>query len=686
MSKTQVRLLRQLAELLGIKTSYRDAEGHYRKAKPESLLAALKAHGAPMAGMADVPEALRDRRQEQYRCLSEPVVVAWDGKPCHIELHLTTGQAQALIECRLELKNSDVWQWTCDLHQLPVQQTAEVEGIKYIIKKISLPTNIPWGYHQCHLHLLNSVYHIMVISAPIQAYLPPHEQLKRNWGVFLPLYALRSKNSWAAGDISDLKILLNWVQKLGGGFVGTLPLLAAFLDQPFEPSPYSPASRLFWNEFYLNILGIPELQHCPDAQNLLHSSEFQQEITALRSTHLVDYRQGIAAKRRVLDLLASCCYNNKSQRLKELQSWTLKNNIVKDYARFRAVMERQHSGWTKWPQRLQNGDIREGDYDPQDERYHLYVQWLAHQQFHALADNARKNGAGLYLDLPLGVHSDGFDVWREHASFALDVSCGAPPDGLNANGQDWDFSPLHPDMIRAQNYHYFIACLSHHLRHASILRLDHVMGLHRLFWIPRGLPARDGVYVKYRAQELYAILTLESHRHRTLLVGEDLGTVPSEVRAAMARHKIYRMYIMPFEMHRIARRGPNLPPARSLASMNTHDMPPFKTQWRKEPQHRRQGLCLYLYDKGLLPKPVINTRAVLEACLSHLAACRARIVMVNLEDLWLEDEPQNVPGTKNEYPNWRRKARYDFETFSQMPEVLHTLHSIDGLRKRRTRI
>lgn len=679
MQETQIRLLHRLAGLYGIQTVYRDAAGKRREAAPHQLLAALRALGAPVENTGDVPGALRERRQKLWRRCCEPVAVAWEGRPAHVELRVPANQAETPVDCRLELEDGETRQWTRRPDRLPAVRAAAVEGVDYVAKQLDLPAGLPPGYHRCTFTVQGAVYHTLLIIAPQQAYLPPAEATGRKWGVFLPLYALRSGRSWAAGDIADLELLLRWVQGLGGDMVGTLPLLAAFLDEPFDPSPYAPASRLFWNEFYLAVDHVPELRHCPEARGLLNSPAFQAEIAALRGAPVVDYRRGMAVKRRILEMLARCCYEAVPGRRAELERWAAENPAVLDYARFRAVVEQRRAGWQKWPDRMQNGELRKGDYDPGAARYHLYVQWLAAEQFQTLAALAREHGSGLYLDLPLGVHIAGYDVWRERAAFATNASTGAPPDPLNTAGQDWEFAPMHPERIRERHYRYFISCLRHHLRHAGVLRLDHVMGLHRLYWIPKGLTAREGVYVRYHAEEFYAILTLESHRHKTLLVGEDLGTVPGEVRTAMARHKIYRMYILPFEMKRVPRRGFNPVPARSLAALNTHDMPPFKAQWQNEDNARRSGILSTLHKKGRLKAPAGDTGTVLRACLKHLAAGRARIIMINLEDLWLEEKPQNMPGTKNEH-NWRRKAAVDFEVFSRMPGVLRTLRSVDKLR------
>jgi 4-alpha-glucanotransferase len=327
-----------------------------------------------------------------------------------------------------------------------------------------------------------------------------------------------------------------------------------------------------------------------------------------------------------------------------------------------------------------------------------------HGQLRSLAEKAGISGPGLYLDLPLGVHSDSYDVWRERASFAVGVSGGAPPDTFFTKGQEWGFPPLQPEAIRADGYAYLRRCLHHHMQYAGLLRIDHVMGLHRLYWVPQGLGPLHGVYVRYPAEELYAVYCLESVRHQTILVGEDLGTVPDSVRPAMARHDVHRLYVGQFEL----RNDPNqpiMPPAPgAVASMNTHDLPTFAAFWRC--LDLEDGRNLGLYDDGVVRHEAYRRRQqlglllewlrrvgllqgnsdeanVLRACLCFLAGGPASAVMVSAEDLWQATDPQNVPGTWRERPNWQRRAAVALEHFDEMPELVATLRALNDAVRRK---
>jgi 4-alpha-glucanotransferase len=663
----------------------------------------LQALGASIEHISDAPAAIRQRRQQLWQRPAEPVTVAWEESGA-LELRIPESRAKGSLECCLQLETGETRKWTSALASLPVQQRAKVEGRQYTVRQILLE-QLPEGYHHLELEIDGCSAKTLVISAPKRAFLPRNGATEKPWAISLPLHALRSQRSWGAGDFWDLGILLEWVVEQGGGVVSTLPFLAAFLDEPFEPSPYMPASRLFWNEFFLDIESIGELSVSSTAQTLLSNPEFRQELDALRSAALVDYRRGMTLKRRVLAELAATLMSHGGERLAAFQGFVRSHPFLQDYAAFRATGERLHSAWPAWPGRQRQGELEEGDYDENVRLYHLYVQWLAHEQLQAFAEKARASGSGLYLDLPLGVHPDSFDVWRERRSFAFGVSGGAPPDSFFTKGQNWGFRPLHPERVREQGYRYFISCVRHHLAYANILRIDHVMGLHRLFWIPQGMKAVEGVYVRHRPEEFYAILAVESHRSQSLIVGEDLGTVPPSVRPAMTRHGIHRTYVAQFELKSKARNALSPPSAISLAGMNTHDMPTFAGFWagldiqdriemelldevgarveRERREKLKEALVAFLQRAGWLKQANSDLRSILTAALAFLGQSRTRVVVVNLEDLWGEKYPQNVPGTGAERPNWRRKARYAFEEFCQADTVLDTLRAVNGARRRR---
>ncbi len=698
--------LHELAYLYGVQTAYYSVLHQRRPTSVDALLIILKALGAPLERLEDVPSALRARRKELWQRPLEPVTVVWNGNLSSLSLRLPASLAEVALTCHLTLENGECREQSYLARDLKTLEIAELEGMKYEVKELRWKGILPLGYHRLSVQVNGETAETLVISAPSRFYHLPEAEAYRKWGVFIPLYALTRGKGWGSGDLSDLQALVSWVGEMGGNIVGMLPMLASFLDDTTDPSPYIPASRLLWNEFYLDIMSVPELGSCPKARALFDSASFQKEIEALRSASQVDYHRIMIKKRQILEELCRCLFAVPSKRRDALLRFIKTNPVVEDYACFRAARERHGPSWKAWPRPLSNGVIKEGDYDEGTKRYYLYSQWLIQEQMNSLLKTAQSGNVTLYLDLPLGIHPEGYDVWRERDAFISGISAGAPPDAVFSKGQNWGFPPLHPERIRNQGYRYFIAYLRHHLRSTGVLRIDHVMGLHRLFCIPKGMAASEGTYVRYHPDELYAILSLESHRSRTVIVGEDLGTVPHYVRPAMKKHGVYRMYVLHYELAS-ADKGKILKPVPgdSIASLNTHDMFPFAAVWngtdieqraalgllgrvaanreRRLWEEKKRALVRLLQAKGFLDRTPASAEEVLKACLAFLSTSDAGMVLVNMEDLWLETRPQNIPTTTDDiYPNWRHKARYRLDELCQMPRVVATLRMVDRIRRR----
>ncbi|MBI4199340.1 MAG: 4-alpha-glucanotransferase [Chloroflexi bacterium] len=700
-------LLRQLCRLYGVQATYQDVADRTRQPDPSALLAVLSGLGAPVASLKDVAPAVRERTQALWKRPLDPVAVSWDHRAPHLAVRLPCPTVP--IAGHLDLESGERLSWEWRPSDLPVLETAEVEGTRYAVRRLPLPGRLPFGYHQFTLELPGVQSQALIIAAPRRAHIPPGALGERPWGVFLPLYALVTHRSWGSGSLADMEALADWAASLGARAVATLPLLPTFLDDPLDPSPYTPVSRLLWSELYLDVDRLPELPLCRAAQALLTSPPWQAERAALGQLRMVDYRRQMALKRQVLAELARCFFADTAKEpapTAALDRFLETHPHVEEYARFQATRERRRSSWRTWPEALRRGALPTGSYDEDARRYHLYAQWRTHQQMDALRERAKAQGVALYLDLPLGVHPDGYDAWRYQGLFVEGVSTGAPPDAFFPRGQAWGFRPFHPEKVREEGYRYYRACLQHHLRYAGILRIDHVMGVHRLFWVPLGLEPRQGVYVHYRPQEFYAILSLESQRSQAILVGEDLGTIPRALRPSMKRHGLWRSYVAQFELLPDPQEALRPAPADAVASLNTHDTPTFAGFWRgvdirdrrqlglldgagaRAERQRRQELRRALMEHFRSTGHIQgrgSLQAIVRECLGFLGRGPASLVLVNLEDLWLEPEPQNVPGTWDERPNWRRKARYSLETFTRMPSVAETLREVNRLRREGTR-
>lgn len=698
------KALTSLARAYGVQAAYTDATGRRRVASPDSVLATLRLLGAPVARPADAPRALREHSRSLWRRVAEPVVVVWEGNDGVAKLRLPRRGLPARIIGRCSLENGDERRVEVRARDLPVLDEKKVDGD--VIVQLALPLGDGWphGYHRLTVEAGRLSAECVVIATPVKAY-DGNVRDEPGWGVFLPLYALGSERSWGAGHYADLARLVDWTAGLGGRCVGTLPLLPTFLDVPFEPSPYMPVSRLHWSDFHLAVERIPELELSDEARALVRSPRFRRRLAGLREAREVDHAKQMALQRPVLERLADALCSGRSQRHATFRGFLDARPEVVRYARFRATTERIGRPWYRWPERLRGGRIRRGDYDASAERYHAFCQWIAAEQIAAVAERARAGGASLYLDLPLGVHPAGYDVWRHPELFASGASAGAPPDAFFTRGQNWSFPPIRPADSRTGGHRYLAACLRHHMEPAGMLRIDHVMSLHRLFWIPDGHGPADGVYVHYPVEELYAVLALESWRNQCVVVGEDLGTVPRDVRPAMRRHGLLRTCVLRYERGSNPRRPLQSMKIDGVAAVRTHDMPTFAAFWRgldiarrtrlghlsagearREREDRRRMKTAWLRDlrrENRLRDREPGTARVHRACLQVLADSDARMVLVDLEDLWSETRPQNVPGTTREYPNWRRKARYPQEEFETMPGVLRVLRDLNRRGKAR---
>lgn len=702
-ARNKVAGLARLARAYDVQTSYEDVNGKRQNATEQAMLSALQALGAPLEGFADVGEALRAREVEQSAAWVEPVAVVPVRVAGSVELRMPESRASGRLEGELLLENGENYTWSCLIEELHTTSHFDLAGERHVVLRCPLPGALELGYHRLVLRLAGRQFEVLLLAAPPQAYQGAAGADARQWGVFLPLYALHTARSWGAGDLSDLRALSDYVADQGGHCVATLPVLAAFSDHDDGVSPYSPATRLFWDEMYLDVECLPELAETRAAAAIMAAPEFERTLAELRASRWVDYRRLAALKRAVLEPLAESFFAGTSSRRADFERFVERRPEVEDYARFRAACEHLGRPWQAWPSLAHDGRLLDEHGDAAARRYHLYAQFTIDQELAVLANETERRGLIWYLDLPLGVNGEGYDVWRHRDVFALDVAGGAPPDAFFTRGQNWGFPPLHPQRLRASAYRYWIDVLRHHLQYTGLLRIDHVMGLHRLYWVPNGLDARDGVYVRYRDEELYAILKIESHRRCAWLVGENLGTVPRYVDRALKRDGIHGLYVLQFSLQNDPDDAVGAVAHGAVASVNTHDLPMFAAYWhghdiddrldlkllseeeaRLEHAERaevRTALVAWLRRKQLLDAQADDASSIVRACLAWLAASDARMLLVTIEDLWEELAPHNVPGTLHERRNWCRRAKYSLEEFAALPAVQDAFARIREARR-----
>jgi 4-alpha-glucanotransferase len=568
--------------------------------------------------------------------------------------------------------------------------TLDLDGQRFHQFRIQLAkhgVNIPFGYHSLTVEA-GTASRSASSQPSLLVCAPRCPQPSRGWGVFMPVHALRTKHDWGVGSYHDMATLGEWAKSHGASMMGALPLYPAYLDRPADPSPYRPVSRLAYNELYIDPASLPEFEQSDAARDIANSPEFQARLDATRATTQVEYEEVAILRRRVLEPMAEALLQNTSRRRHEFDLFLAEHPELLAYSEFRAAVERE--GRRDISPSLVTNDVTLAR-DP-IAHYYAYCQWASAQQL-----NRAANVLPLYADIPVGAHPEGFDPYWSPNSFLPGVSGGSPPDLFFADGQNWSFSPLHPERIRDDRYAYLRGVFARAFRHASYIRLDHVMGLQRLYVIPDGNDATRGAYLSYHADELHAIVSLEAYRAGASVVGEDLGTLPDGVHERMARDGMLRSWVFEFTS---TVENP-LPPTRRdvLASLATHDTPRFGSWlWghdideaeklghlsgadadtrRAQRAAYREALFRALKIPPLAEQQL--TEAALEGCLAHISASEALLIIVDLEELLGESEPQNRPGTSE--GNWRQRAALTLEEIRAAPWINGELDSINRLRR-----
>ncbi|MCW5830207.1 MAG: 4-alpha-glucanotransferase [Deltaproteobacteria bacterium] len=689
----------ELARLYGVQTSYFDIGGVERHASEEGLRQILNSLGAGLEGLASCSDATIRRRRTLGGNLLPPVVVHWDGEPGAVAFRLPVeGLSRAWKLNILTEDGSPVYSSDFYPEQLPDANVERFEEAGTIPKRMELPDSLVPDYYRLELTDGHLGAQSLLVKAPSRAPSPAETGIGRAWGGFLPLYSLGSGSATYTG----LGRLGEWIGRQGGAAVATLPLLPTFMDKPFDPSPYAPVSRLFWNEIYIDAEATHEYSVAKHSGLLASMAGRMDRLRTFSEGELVDWREAYRLQRELLEPLSRILMDRTGQRRDIFEEWRKSRPDVADYAAFRAAMEKHDTAWWNWPESARNGQLLHADYDPAVQDYYIYAQWISERQLGSASESCRKAGVRLYLDLPVGVHPDGYDAWKYRNLFATGIATGAPPDPFFMGGQNWGFSPMHPEQLREAGYAYWRAVLQHHFRHAKLLRIDHVMAMHRLYWIPQGAPATEGVYVRYEADEFQAITALEAKKQGAVVIGEDLGTVPDEVRSGMERRSFQRLYVMQFACRENAEAAIEPPLPSMAASFNTHDLPPFAAFWsgsdierrlvmghidesmagneREQRARLRQSVVAYLRRQGLMAESDESPQGVLRACLQWLAASPAWLMLINLEDLWGEEHPQNTPGTQHECPNWSRRSRLDIGAMAGDKAVMELLALVNRIR------
>ena len=673
--------LHRVASLLGIAADHVDAFGNRHEADEETLSRLIAAFGLP-ADAKRAAEALDEQRH------GAPFGLA----PVHI-----LDQDDPGPELTLPRVPQGGVEWHIRLEGGGERQGSSGSGA------LRLPGGLPLGYHRLAAVAGSAQAEIDLIVAPRSCHLP--EGLRsgeRSWGVMAQVYGLRSNRDWGIGDFTDLERLCRRAGSLGAAAIGVNPLHALFAAEPRHFSPYSPSSRVWLNYLYIDVTAVPGFADDPAARALAGPAA----VTAARGADFVDYAAVAAIKRPVLEALFERFYRSEmpsgSALAEDFRCFReAGGRSLEDFAVFEALHEhfRRDGGefsWHSWPAAMRDprsAEIAEfAGAHASRVMFFEFLQWIADRQLGHAAAGGREAGLaiGLYRDLAIGANPHGAEAWADNELVVGGASIGAPPDPLSRSGQNWGLAPLNPLVLRRRGFAPLIAALRANMRHAGVLRIDHVMGLRRLYWVPSGSPATSGAYVEYPFEDMLRLLALESRRQQCAVVGEDLGTVPPGFRERMQAANVLSYRILAFERHGD---GSFIPPgeypALAAASAATHDLATVKGFWlgrdiawrqllgaypdkaaeiAEAEERRRDRLLLlqalareglvaserfdsYLSDSG---EPEYDSELG-EAILVYLARSRARLMLVQIEDIAGEWEQANLPGTTDSHPNWRRR-------------------------------
>lgn len=704
--------LHRLSERAGVEADYWDIYGGHHVTSDETRRTLLLAMGYPCANDAELGRSLARIEDDPRRRLLEPVTVLRVGEGCpdpSASITVPSSDTQADLKWHLEYEDGQTVDGVVKPCDLPVIKQHAINGVDHLRLRLDLPPDLALGYHRLSVQILGHNVTSAVIVAPPSSFQPDWMGPggHRVWGVACQLYALRSTDNWGVGDFSDLALLCAETAKLGGGAVGLSPLHALFMGRPEQVSPYSPSSRLFLNPLYIDVTQVPEFAASDTVRALMASTDFDARLRSVRAGDRVAYTDVIELKIEAFALLYSDFQSAHpvgcgSDRRGGFDTFVTMGGVrLQRFAMFEALHE-HFDGQTfdQWPHAYQDprsaacADFARSH----GERvgFFIFLQWVASEQLAAAAAQCKVGDEGgmdlgLYRDLAVGVARGGADAWIEEGALLNGVNFGAPPDPLAPTGQDWGMAPFHPIRLRDMAYAPYIDMLRANMAHAGAIRIDHAMWMQRMFCIPVGKDGRDGAYIRFPMDDLLAILALESHRNRCLVIGEDLGTVPDGFRERMAAEHILSYRLLHFQRNPDGLFGrPDTYPALSLATPGSHDLPTLAGYWtgkdlqtlvdiglitddadldalQVERSRAREVLIAALVDQGLVAEgfstaPDLSAvKDLIGAVHRFLARSPAALMMMNLEDIIGETKQVNVPGTVDQHPNWRMRLAIDLK-------------------------
>lgn len=724
------QLLQQLVEMRGIETRYVDAWGN-----PATIAEKSKAKLLNVLGY----DTSNDEKIQSQ--ISADIASVWLSPLNPVSVVRSTEQINLPLRLPIELVNDEhVITITCEDGKaiehnfIPVDQEmmtmAHIDDVEFHEYVVTLPFSLPLGYHDVTLSADNDQLGTSrIIVAPHACYTPSEiQQGKKTWGLSVQLYCVRSEKNWGIGDFSDLALLVEKAAAVGADFVGLNPIHALYPANPNACSPYGPSSRRWLNYLYIDVTAVDGYESDP-VQDIVNNETFKKTLEHARNEDYVDYEAvahvKLTALKAVFDVYEEKYLRNNTKQNKAFKAFIEAGGESLDMlATYDALQSDLHAqgkeswGWPVFPEAYKDY------YNPAVEKFkkankrqvkfYLFLQWIASQQLENASSKAIECGMtiGLYRDLAVGVSEGSAEIWGNKDLYCTDASVGAPPDILGPLGQNWGLPPMDPRKLYEQGYQPIIDLFASNMASSGSLRIDHVMALLRLWWVVKGDNAKDGGYVYYPVDDLLGILALESHRNQSLVIGEDLGTVPEEIRSKLADNGVYSYRVFFFEQ---AEDGgffsPSHYPVQSMSTLTTHDMPTLIGYWHCLDLELGKDIGLYpteeilqtLYtDRHKNKQAILDTlhghgsvghevgrdvnytgmdKALNHGMQVHMAGGSSALLSLQLED-WLEmDKPVNVPGTFNEYPNWKRKLTENIESLFERKDINELAAKLTQSRK-----
>jgi len=719
-------------ELKGIDPNFIDAWGSPAIVSEENIKNIISKIGFDANNESALITHYREQERLHWLSLLPPVTVAQQSNVYNIDICLPIDFVPDALIYQVTMENGKHIKQVISATDFPLLAVNEISEIEFQCYQVELNFELPTGYHQLEVFESGNEEPLASMSLIItpKSCFTPESMLKNHkiWGASVQLYSLKSEENWGIGDFSDLKLLLKKTAEHGGDFIGLNPIHALSPAHPNNASPYSPSSRKWLNILYSDLTVIEEFNRDKTLQCKVSSATFKDQLTSLRDSKWVDYDGVTTLKLDVLRSLFSILNNGSVASKKRLlalnkfieeKDQSLLHQASYDALQFKFLKEDESLwGWPVWPDAFQSFQSQATqdwiEENKQEVLFWCYCQWVAELQLEEADQLAKSLGMtlGIYRDLAVGVGKGSSEIWANHSLYYEEVSIGAPPDVLGPLGQSWGLPPISPDQLYKSAYKPFIELLQANMSHCGALRIDHVMALLRLWWVPDNATAEAGAYIYYPVQDLLNLLALESQRNQCLVIGEDLGTVPEGIDVLLEEAGVYSYKVFFFEQ---ASDGGYISPShyknQAMATLSTHDMPTIKGYWHCDDLHLGKELGLYpvqqvlnklmenrvyckqqilnsLHGHNSLPTQYNHdaTQTGMDQTLNfamqtHLAKGNSALLSLQLEDFLEMEEPVNVPGTSTEYRNWQRKLSHNIEHIFTNESIIALMNNLTRTRK-----